>query len=244
MNEPREPTSQRGPAEPELGPAEAELMGAPPDSEGARSAVDPRAIAAWRQWLSALASDAEAALAAAQLYADLGPTARDAWLDALAEDGPGLDVPLVAVYAPLLGVETDPGRCARMQAALAADLSMAFPARPLALSGIAPDGARVVALVVPIYLRFVRVLWCRYLPDEGFVWARHDSLLRESDAPVCGAEVDGVALERTPLTPVIEGLAHAILAHRRRGAELPPSLHDFADLFDTHLEPTDDDGLV
>src|SRR5262249_3683741 len=111
-----------------------------------------------------------------------------------------------------------------------------------AFSAIARSGERVVALVQPMYLRFVRVLFCRFLPDEGFVWARHDSLVSESDAPRPASVVDGVALETTPLSPVVEELAHAILAHRRRGAELPASLRDFADLFDTDVEAID--GLV
>src|SRR5215217_4808568 len=69
--------------------------------------VDPRILAAWREWLSALATDAEAAIAAAHVYGELGPEARDAWLDVLAEDGPKLLVPAVAIYAPLLSVEWD-----------------------------------------------------------------------------------------------------------------------------------------
>ena len=119
----------------------------------------------------------------------------------------------------------------------------AFRGRPVrALSAIAPGGARVVALIQPVYLRFVRVLWCRFSPDEGVFWARHDSLVSEADAPRSGTVVDGLSLEPTPLPPVVEELAHAILAHRRRGAELPSSLREFADLFDTDVEAID--GLV
>jgi len=204
---------------------------------------DQRILAAWREWLRALASDADAALAAADLYAGLEPAARDAWLDALAEDGPGLSVPLVAVYAPLLSVEADPDRRARMEEALfASDLEPPPNLGACAFYAIAPSGERVVALVEPMYLRFVRVLFCRFSPDEGFVWAQHDSLVSEPNAPRSGTVVDGVTLEKTPLTPVIEELAHAILAHRRRGAELPPSLHHFADLFGTDVEAID--GVV
>ncbi|MDC3955634.1 hypothetical protein [Polyangium jinanense] len=202
---------------------------------------EPRILAAWREWLGALANDADAALAAADVYAGLAPEARDAWLDALAEDAPGLSVPLVALYAPLLAVEADPERRARMEAAIVLGDTSAWRGRPIrALSGMARGGARVVALVQPVYLRFVRVLWCRYLPDEGFFWARHDCLLSEGDAPRNGAVVDGVLLETTPLTPVVEELAHAILAHRRRGGELPASLREFADLFDADFEAIDD----
>jgi len=201
---------------------------------------DPRILAAFREWLGALASDADAALAAADVYAALEPDARDAFLDAIAEDTPSLAVPPVAIYAPLLGVEVDPARRARMEDAIAHGEPASTPSRPIrALSGIAPSGVRVVALVKPVYLRFVRVLWCRYLPDEGFFWARHDSLLGDADAPRSGTVVDGVALETTPLTPIVEDLAHAILAHRRRGRELPASLREFADIFDADVEAID-----
>jgi len=39
--------------------------------------VEPRVRAAWRAWLSSLATDAEAAMAAAHLYAELPDDARD-----------------------------------------------------------------------------------------------------------------------------------------------------------------------
>jgi hypothetical protein len=93
-----------------------------------------------------------------------------------------------------------------------------------------------------VYLQFVRVLWCRFVPDEGIFWARHDSLLANENAPKCGDIVDGVVLEKAPLAPIVEELAHAVLAHGRRGAELPSSLRDFADLFDTDVNAID--GVV
>lgn len=220
-------------AEP-MGPR-AEDPDAPPSGEGA--AVDPRMHAAWQAWLRALATDADAAIAAAHVYRDLVPGARDAWLDALTEDSPALSVPAVAVYAPLLAVEADPGRRARMEDAISADLGAGLDQRRArALRGIARDGARVVALVSPLYLNFVEVLWCRYFVDEGFVWVRHDSLLGDEDAPADGSTEDDVVLERTPITPVIEELAHAVLAQRRHGRELPQSLHLFAHLFDARVD--------
>lgn len=214
----------------------------PPTTESSESSVlEPRMLAAWREWLAALASDADAALAAADLYAGLAPAARDAWLDALAEDGPSLQVPLLALYAPLLGVETDPERRARMEMAVALSDDEGVVEAPLsrAISGMTSAGARVVALVQPVYLQFVRVLWCRFVPDEGIHWARHDSLLSNMHAPKPGDVVDGVTLERTPLAAIVEELAHAILAHRRRGSELPGSLCEFADLFGTDVEAID-----
>jgi hypothetical protein len=199
--------------------------------------IEPRILAAWREWLGALATDAEAAIAAAHVYGELGPEARDAWLDALHEDGPKLDVPSVAIYAPLLSVEADPARRERIEAAISDDLDGPIVGGGIrALRGIASDGARLVALVSPLYLRFVRVLWCRFVSDEGFDWVRHDPILGEQDAPRDGALVDGVRLEVTPLNPVIEELALAVLAQRRKGTDLPRSLHLFANLFDAHVE--------
>jgi len=210
-------------------------------------AIEPRMLAAWREWLTALASDADAALAAADLYAGLRPEARDAWLDALAEDGPTLNIPLLALYAPLLGVEADENRRTRMEMAIA--LGRTGDAEPMtvlpmtrALSGMAQSGARVAALIQPVYLQFVRVLWCRFVPDEGISWARHDSLLSDDHTPKPGDVMDGVTLERTPWAAIVEELAHAVLAHRRRKLELPASLREFADLFDADVEAIN--GLV
>jgi len=203
-----------------------------------RGAVDPRILAAWRQWLAALATDAEAAIAAAHVYGELAPEARDAWLDALREDAPKLDVPNVAIYAPLLSVEADPHRRERIEEAIGGDLDAPGDLTGVrALRGIASDGARVVALVSPLYLSFVRVLFCRYMSDEGFVWVRHDPILGAKDAPEDGAIVDDVLLEATPLNPVIEELALAVLAQGRRGIELPRSLQLFANLFTASVEP-------
>ncbi|HKO52585.1 MAG TPA: hypothetical protein VJV79_32985, partial [Polyangiaceae bacterium] len=42
--------------------------------------TDPRVLDAWCEWLGALATDAEAALAAAIAYRELDGGARDRWL--------------------------------------------------------------------------------------------------------------------------------------------------------------------
>jgi len=47
------------------------------------TSLDPRTHAAWRTWLTALATNAEAATAAALAYQSLNDEGRDAWLDAL-----------------------------------------------------------------------------------------------------------------------------------------------------------------
>lgn len=246
MSESHEPPQSRGP----LQLVESRVSRARDEQSAAHDAasgpldLEPRMLAAWREWLAALATDADAALAAADLYAGLAPPARDAWLDALAEDGPGLNVPLLALYAPLLGVEMDEERRARMEVAVAMGgdgLNRHDIEAPVAraFAGMTSTGARVVALIKPAYLQFVRVLWCRFVPDEGIFWARQDSLLANVNAPKSGDVVDGVVLDKTPMAPIVEELAHAILAHGRSGSELPSSLRDFADLFDTDVDAID-----
>ena len=165
--------------------------------------VDPRFVEAWREWLAALATDADSALAAAHVYEQLEPDGRDAWLDALVEDGPQMAVPAVALYAPLLSVETDPVR-----------------------------RDRIAVLITPMYLDFVKVLACRYAPDRGFSWVRDAPMSHRRDAPIDGSTLEGVRLESTPLPVVVEELARSILAAGRAGAALPASLSGYANLFD------------
>ena len=198
---------------------------------GEASPTDERVRAAWRAWLSALASDPEAALAAALAYEALDGAGRNLWLDALDQDAPELEVPKVAVYAPLLSVETEPVRRARIAAAVGD--SGILPRRPAgrALRGVAADGDRIVAVVLPLYLDFVHVLACRIRPQDGFVWVRRDPIIHDRDAPRTHSELEGILLEQTPLKPVIEELAHAVLAHRRSGRDMPESLRVFVDLF-------------
>ena len=209
--------------------------------------ADERVRAAWHAWLSALASDPEAALAAALAYEALDDTGRDLWLDALDQDAPQIEVPKLAMYAPLLSVETEPLRRERIRSAVG-DIGLASR-RPAgrALRGVAADGDRIVAVVLPLYLDFVHVLACRMRPHDGFVWVRRDPIVHDRDAPTTRSELEGVMLERTPLKPVVEELAHAVLAHRRSGRELPEALRVFVDLFQPGFddEPSaDDDATV
>src|SRR2546426_6429367 len=81
-------------------------------------AIEPRVMAAWRSWLAALATDAEAAIAAAMAYSSLADEARSAWLDALEVDAAVVEVPKIALYAPLLAVEADDARRARITEAM------------------------------------------------------------------------------------------------------------------------------
>ena len=194
--------------------------------------LDPRAIGAWQAWLTALATDAEAMIAAALAYASLDPDGRDAWLDALDQDAPRVDVPRIAVYAPLLSVETEPARLARIRAAIGDDAVVAAgPAEARALRGLADDRRRIVVLVLPIYLSFVQVFACKFDPAEGFTWAKHEPFARDDEAPQSGEVFETALLERTPMKPVVEELAHAVLAQKRRGLPAPPELRAIIDLF-------------
>ncbi len=181
-------------------------------------------------------------MAAALAYESLPPEARDAWLDALDADAPTLEVPQVALFAPLLAVESDAGRRERIEARIASDPH----ARPRgygdaqALRGVGPDGTHACVIVAALYLDFVQMIECRYTPGGGFVTVRHDPL-RHIGTLTPVYDVDGVVVEPTPLRIVIEELAHAVLADRRRQQTTPPALASFAHLFGPHLDDVDDD---
>lgn len=195
------------------------------------SSVDPRAHAAWRTWLSALAHDADAATAAALAYQSLPPDGRDAWLDALDQDADEVAVPKVALYAPLLGVEQDEDRRARLAANVAGGAKRSTPPRAL-VGAIAGD--RVCLVVSPLYLDFVELLLCRYHPDEGIRDARHDWLAHKREVAACAREL-GVTLAEVPLPQVVEELAHAVVADRRAGRAAPEALVRYIDLFQPDL---------
>lgn len=191
------------------------------------SSGDPRGHAAWRTWLAALARDADAVTAAALAYESLGPTGRDAWLDALDEDAPLVEVPKIALYAPLLGVEEDDERRARIVLHVVGAAPRSTPPRAL----VGRLGEDCVCLVVtPLYLDFVEILYCRYDPDIGIREAWHKWLTHVSDVDACAAEV-GVAMTNGSLPHVVEELAHAVVADKREGRSAPPSLVRYIDLF-------------
>lgn len=202
---------------------------------------DARVRSAWRSWLSALATDAEAAMAAAFAYESLPPEGRDAWLDVLESEVATIPVPSMALYAPLLAVESDGARRVRMEAAIAADPEAGvLPAgHACALRGVARDGTHACVIVAPLYLDFVQVLSCRYTPAGGFVAVKHDPLRNAADLEPM-ADVDGVAVEPTPLRVVVEELAHAILADKRGQRNTPTALTSFAHLFAPQLDDAQD----
>jgi hypothetical protein len=201
---------------------------------------DLRLRSAWRTWLSALAVDGEAAMAAALAYESLAPEGRDAWLDALVEDLDEITrigVPAVALYAPLLAVEPDPARRLRIREALASN-GQSIAQKPVrALCGRTGSGEHVCALLSPLYLDFVAVLVCRYRPDRGFISARRDPVRHVLDVIGCGLDepvactIDGVEVVEAPLSEVIEELAHTIVADQRGGRSAPQALGAYVDLF-------------
>lgn len=206
--------------------------------------ADPRAVAAWGAWLKAMETDAEAVLAASLAYESLDGASRDTWLDALDEDLAHAEISRVAIYAPLLSVEEDGVRLDRIRGAMGAELPTGETprsARPeaRALRGVTSSGDRVVVVVLPLYLSFVQVVACRFHPGEGFRWASHEAIGRDADAPRAGNESDGALLERTPMKPVIEELAHAVLAQRRTGKPPPEALKLLLDLFTPQLDEED-----
>lgn len=194
--------------------------------------TDSRVLDAWCEWLGALATDAEAALAAAIAYRELDAKGRTSWLNALEQDSLRLNVPRIAVYAPLLAVESDPERRERITFAIGPAQIEATPRAAIqALSAMRADGTRIATVIVPLYLDFVQVLACAYRPEGGFSWVRHDPIVDAKRAPVPGELLDGAKLERTPLKALIDELSHAVLSQRRSGRELPEALRVFADLF-------------
>src|SRR6187551_3110033 len=58
-------------------------------------AFEDRSSAVFQQWLRSMATDAEAALAAAMSYRELSPSGRDQWLSFLEHDVRQLDVPRI-----------------------------------------------------------------------------------------------------------------------------------------------------
>jgi hypothetical protein len=205
---------------------------ATPLPHGTAAKADPRLLDVWCEFLGRLATDAEAALAAAMAYRELDGAARDVWISALEQDIARVSAPRVAVYAPLLAVETDPKRRARVLAAVGPVQADATPRSPaFALSSRAGGPIRVATIVAPLYLDFVQVLACAYRPSEGFDWVKHDPIVERARAPRPGDVLGGATLEATPLRAAVDDLAITVVAHTRAGLPLPEALSVFADLF-------------
>ncbi|MBI5537427.1 MAG: hypothetical protein HY898_32185 [Deltaproteobacteria bacterium] len=213
-------------------------------SDDTGDAGPDRIFPAWQVWLRALATDAEAALGAALAYEALDPQGRAAFLDALEQDAERLGVPRIALFAPFLSVERDPERRHRILFALGDDFGTAERRRPLSLLGHTADGDRVVAVVAPMYLDFVRVITCRFSHGRGFSWIRNDPLVHVKDAPSGGAQLDGALMEPTPLGRVIDEIAAAVVAQRDPQGNLPEALEPLLELFDSRLHDQGDGELT
>jgi len=211
---------------------------AAPEPPAPGASDDARYARAWRVWLEALAHDPEAAWAAAMTYRSLDVRGREAWIAALDLDAKSVGAPAIALYAPLLAVEEEPARRARLQQTL---MRHGAPAPQHVLRGLRGDEGRqrVVVLVHPLYLDFVEVLVCRLQGDDGFQEVRHDPIRKASEAPKEGDEIDGIALEAVPVEPLIEELSYAVVAHRRRNQPLPTALARFVDLFAPRADSVD-----
>ena len=174
----------------------------------------------WSTWLEALASDAEAALGAALAYQTLTDKGRDAMLTALESDIQHIDVPPVAVFAPLLSVETDPSRRQRICAALASSTNPGLEA-PRTLVGIASNGDRIIVAMTPVYLRFVKVTSCRLVPDRCVTWITCEPLVHITNAVPPAHQLDGAVLELVPTSVAVDLIARAIVGHRLTDGTLP-----------------------
>lgn len=189
-----------------------------------------RSQAVFREWLRSMATDAEAALAAAMSYREMSPSGRDQWLTSLQGDLRDLDIPKVAVYAPLLAVEQDPARRQLLEQ-LAAEDGDPGPSKAgrRALVSNRPDGERTYVMVSPLYLNFVQVLACGVQGGQ-FVWVRHDPILSEQSAPAPGDIMAGRRLESAPFNQALDELASAVLSHQRMGLALPEAVYMLSDL--------------
>ncbi len=189
----------------------------------------------WRQWLGALATDSEAALAAALAYQQLDDQERDGWLEAVEAEAERVGVPPVAVYAPLLAVESDSNRRARITRSVSRAGEVSWegqqcPQHHRALWG--EEGShRVAVLIGPLYLDFVQIIACSYRPGECFNWVRHDPIAKLEQVPRAGCRIGDCVVYETPLQAAIDELAATVLAHRRTGQAFPEGLCALVDWF-------------
>jgi hypothetical protein len=143
-----------------------------------------------------------------------------------------VDVPTVALYAPLVAVEDDPERRERMISEMdeGEQPSATSPAR--ALVGRCAAGTLVYVLSTPLYLDFVQVLACGV--SRGiFSWVRHDPIAFVTQTPSSGDLLEGARLELSPVKSVLDDLAATVLSHQRSGRPLPEALHVLGDLLST-----------
>ncbi len=191
-----------------------------------------RARAVFRTWLSRLATDADAVMAASALYEGLDDVERDAWISAIEEEVPEVDVPTVALFAPFLSVEGSEFRVARMQAHLDQDLPEATVE---AFAGTFSDGDRALFYVFGRHLDFVETLLCRLVGTSGDTPTGvrsvvAEALMRRPELPRLISQL-GVLLSPLELDEATVELGHAVVADARNGVSAPPLLARFTELF-------------
>lgn len=208
-----------------------------------RAGADKRLVDVWCAFMDRLATDAEAAHAVAMAYRELDGPSRDVWISTLEQDIDQISVPRIAVYAPLLAVETDAKRRARVTQAMGTVPAHVTPRTTAYALCASPSGPyRLTLLVTPLYLDFVQVLACSHKQSGEFEWVKHDPIVDRSRAPRAGDVLYGNRLEAVPLKAAVDDLAHSVVAQTRSGLPVPEALRAFADLFspvsDVPSEPT------
>jgi len=190
-----------------------------------------RARALFRAWLSKLATDANAVMAASALYETLSGEERDAWISAIEEEFDELDVPRVALFAPFLSVEQQAERVSRMQA----HLPPGHPPAVETFAGRFEDGDRAFFYIFGRHLDFVETLLCRLRgadakEDDGVRSVEVEALIRRPELPKLISGF-GVLLAPIEVDEATMALGHAVVADVRNGIALPPLLARFVEIF-------------
>jgi hypothetical protein len=138
----------------------------------------------------------------------------------------------VAVFAPLLAVETDPGRRLRIAQLLQPGLcDVPQSGGEAYYRARLRSGTVIASIVSPLYLEFVQVLACCYIPGDRFLWVRHDPIAHRDRCESSREALSGVQLEVAPRHVIVDELAETVVAVHRRGEILPEPLCLFAHLF-------------
>jgi hypothetical protein len=190
---------------------------------------DQRARAVWLAWLESMARDPEVAMAAAMAYRELSDDARQRWIQSLASDLHEINVPPVAVFGPLLGVEDDGERRRFLLDQIERDPGHDDSGVHRALLGPGARGESTVVLVLPLYLDFVQILACT-LADDRFVDVRHDPIALATQAPREFSRFNGARLEPVSLKAALDLVAAAILRHKRENLPIPDAVRCLVDL--------------
>jgi hypothetical protein len=175
---------------------------------------------AFRALVRQIAVDADAALGFASAYGEMSDEARDAQIAVLEHEAKSLRLPREGLFAPLLAVENDPKRRARLVAALRGQSNLRDGTVRAFYTQETP--ARIVLLSVA-YLDFATGVVAEVAPLR----ATRIPLMRVDQA----SAVLGCGLVPCALDEAVDHLAHAVVAHRdslEEAACLMPYLELFA----------------